>query len=51
MALGGKGGGPQEADEAEGGRTGAWKGWSEVGDWKPGPQMLLKSSQHPSGTP
>ena len=51
MALGGKGGGLREADEAKGGRPGAWKGWSEMGDWKPGPQMPLKSSQHPSCTP
>lgn len=44
MALGGKGGGLREADEAKGGRPGAWKGWGEMGDWKPRPQMPLKSS-------
>lgn len=44
MALGGKGGGLREAGEAKGGRPGAWKGWGEMGDWKPRPQMPLKSS-------
>lgn len=51
MAPGGKGGGLQMADKAEGGVPGAWRGWSEMEEEKPGHRMPPKSFQHPPCTP